>query len=219
MIPLSQIPQLNEAIRLGHNNAIDEFLHQILKVATDYQENVLEGSKTKPIFRNAKVIHNQDDILFNEYVNTNELEVLVSFEADRATRPEICGRHTSLDYNIYARVAKTGITKDKSRNPVFNAKKRLIDVLDSLEAILTTDSPVSSVINTDVKNTDPLKGHKYKTTLSFNKIQPNSRFELLNEEFNQRNFVVGGFTYNLRVIESDINKWNSQSHQQSLDLW
>ena len=196
MIDLNNTPNLPPTHKKAQNVAVDEFMHQILHLCCNYSENGLQATPRNPIFRNTKTIHNLDDSAFGDYINSNSTEVLVSFDRDY-TQDEgrQCGSNVRAEYNIYVRISKDGI-QSNGTDLVWNAKTRLTQIIDTLQYLLTTiEDPIHSIINIDSNNTDPEAGLKFTTNLFKNSVIAGSRFEALPEEYNDKVFLVGGFTY------------------------
>jgi hypothetical protein len=226
MIPNSQLagnPQPNQIVNY---DGVDEFMRQILSKLLLTPDSLLGGSATKPIFRGFKLIHTVDDEQFNLNINSESIELFVSFERDfnGSNRRELaCGLQTSPTYNIYFRLLIDGQSQDKITESVWNCRQRMTQVIDSMIMLLTNnqanqDGYITSVINTDIANIDPLIGRKYITNFKFNKIETNSRFEI-EESLNEKNYYTGGFSYVLNCQISDKNSWGSTIEAESYNLY
>jgi hypothetical protein len=65
--------------------------------------------------------------------------------------------------------------------------------------LTTIEEPINSIINIDSDNTDPDSGLKFTTNLFKNSVIAGTRFEALPEEYNDKVFLVGGFSYRANI--------------------
>lgn len=198
-------PELDES-KFIHYDEIDEFFHQILKKISQIPDLNLGGTSTKPIFSNSDVFRMADDKLFQDAENKNGTKLFISYERDYISqtnvRDERCGQSLVVPYTVFFR-----LKQDE------NNRQRLIRVIDCSMELLTRNQnnnnygAITSIINTDIANTNPLFGRKYRTNLNLqNKVVKGSRVEAT-QTLNETNYLTGFWSVEFFVLWSSKTNW------------